>query len=61
MDVSNKEIGHISVMVDITDTVSAFYRYILMVAAICIFAMIIILIASSFILSRLEKELKGVS
>ena len=61
LDVSNKEIGHISVMVDITDTVSAFYRYILMVAAICIFAMIIILIASSFILSRLEKELKGVS
>ncbi|MBE9536445.1 MAG: hypothetical protein IMF07_04630 [Proteobacteria bacterium] len=61
LDVNNKEIGHISVMVDMTDAVSAFYGYILMVVVICIFAVVIILIASSFILSRLEKELKGVS
>ena len=59
LDVSNKEIGHISVMVDITDTASTFYKYILMVVAICIFAMIMIIIASSFIFSRFEKELKS--
>lgn len=56
LDVNNKEVGHISVMVDMTDAVSTFYRYILMVVVISMFAVITILIASSFILSRFEKE-----
>lgn len=58
LDVNNAEVGHISVMVDISDAVSASYRHLLLVGIICIFAAIIILLASYLMLSRFEKELK---
>ena len=57
LDVNNMEVGHISVMIDISDAVSAFHRYLLLLVAICIFAAIIILLVSSLMFSRLEKEL----
>lgn len=58
LDVNDMEVGHISVMIDISDAVTAFYRHLLLVGTICTFAAIIILLASYLMLSRVEKELK---
>ena len=57
LDVNNIKVGHISVMIDISDAVSAFHIYLLLLGAICIFAAIIILLVSYLMLSRFEKEL----
>ena len=59
LDVNKNEVGHISVMIDITDAISSFYIYILLAGAICITAAIIILFTCHVMLSRVEKELKG--
>ena len=61
LDVNNIEVGHISVMIDITAAASAFHRHLLLIGAICIFAGIIILLTSSLMLSKFEKELKRAS
>ncbi len=58
LDVNKTEVGHISVMIDITDAVSIFYRFILLAGVICSFAAIIILLISYLMLSRFEMELK---
>ena len=55
LDVKNAEVGHISVMVDISDAVTASYRHLLLIGIICTFAAIIILLASYLMLSRFEK------
>jgi len=57
-DVSKKEVGHISIMVDMTDAVYAFSRYVMMVIAICIFAMVIIILATFFIFSDFKEDSK---
>ena len=57
LDVNDMEVGHISVMIDISDEVSAFYRHLLLVGAVCIFTAIIILLVSYLMLSRFENEL----
>lgn len=56
LDVNNNEVGHISLMIDISDAVTAFHRHLLLVGAICIFAAIIIIFSSYLMLSKLEKE-----